>query len=133
MIALFGLIAFLLGVAVIGIVDKIRIEQLERSFVQVGDLWESIGSRPQSRGLYEVVRPNVNTEAGADSWVMRNRLTGRTLYMHHRQRVAGEWTLCMRDGRPMRRVCDIKRANELAAAYDKESSAGLDSAGRTGR
>lgn len=130
MIAMFCLVSFLFGVAVIGIIDKIRIEQLERSFVQVGDLWESIGGHPRTRGLFEAVQPNVNTEAGADSWVMRDRLTGRTIYMHHRQRVAGEWILCMRDGRPMRRTCDIERANELAAAYDKESSAGLDSAGR---
>jgi hypothetical protein len=86
--------------------------KLERSFVLVGDIWEYLGSPddtenprlPQKLGCYVVVKPNVNTEAGADSWLMRNEINKRELYMHHRMRVAGSWRLCMRDGVPKRRA-----------------------------
>jgi len=94
--------------------------KLERGYVKVGDLWEYAAPdthpKRKTRGLYEVVRANVNTEAGSDSWVMRNCSTGMTLYMHHRQRTEpnSPWILCMRDGRPMRTERDVKRSLAVA-------------------
>jgi len=41
--------------------------------------------------VYCVVAPNINTEAGPDSWEMR-RIDGKhTKYMHHKARLRGEW------------------------------------------
>jgi hypothetical protein len=82
-----------------------RADTQARSFVCIGDLWEFFDKR--NAGLYEVEGPNLNTEAGADSWKMRHSTTGRRRYMHHDARTEGRWILCMRDGQPMRRVCDI--------------------------
>lgn len=65
--------------------------------VRVGDLWEFVDGR--NRGVYQVVRPNDSIEAGPDSWVMDGN-GGRTCYMHHNQRVRGDWVLVMRDGVP---------------------------------
>jgi hypothetical protein len=71
--------------------------------VSVGDIWEFVGedfnppiyrslrASEKRKGDYKVVKANINTEAGPDSWVMCNIETGRTLYMHHRCRMAGDW------------------------------------------
>lgn len=106
--------ALLASVLALVVLDRYR-DKLERRFVKVGDLWEHIGvethPRRRTRGFYAVVRVNGNTEAGPDSWVMRT-LDGRTLYMHHGERVKpdSDWILAMRDGRPMRREKDVRRS-----------------------
>lgn len=55
--------------------------------VTVGSLWYAL----EFKGLHRVVRYNDNREAGPDSWEMLDEVTGKILYMHHNQRVQGEW------------------------------------------
>lgn len=110
-VPLVGLLIFVLSV----IWRERRWEAAQRRIVKVGDLWEYIGPethpRRKTRGVYLVVRANVNTEAGPDSWVMQS-LDGRELYMHRSERVRPDsnWILAMRDGRPMRRETDVRRS-----------------------
>ena len=55
--------------------------------VIVGSIWYSLGFKD----LFKVVRDNSNRETGPDSWEMRGENTGKTLYMHHSDRVQDVW------------------------------------------
>jgi hypothetical protein len=59
--------------------------------VKVGQVWRDT----ETGRKYRVTAPNVNTEAGPDSWVMSatdTEKSGSTLYMHHHCRLEGKWT-----------------------------------------
>jgi hypothetical protein len=97
--AVFGVIVMLLGLVARPFVARPGIRQRQQLVtVHPGDIWESVGD-PRHNGLYAVVRANVNTEAGLDSWVMmevvqkdgRWERAGRVKYMHRLSRLRGEW------------------------------------------
>jgi hypothetical protein len=54
--------------------------------VRVGDRWAQKDVKGRS---YIVMNPNINTEAGPDSWVMQS--DSGIKYMHHNSRMKGEW------------------------------------------
>jgi len=66
--------------------------------VAIDQIWEFVGreTKPSPYRFHRVLRPNVGTEAGADSWVMA-RSDGDICYMHHRACIAGDW-VCVRYG-----------------------------------
>lgn len=64
--------------------------------VVVGSLWYSYGHDE----LFTVVRANESQEAGVDSWVMRGTESCKTLYLHHRSRVHGDWLHVSREPTP---------------------------------
>lgn len=102
------LACFIFGFACGHAIVRRVVEAERRKWVHHRDLWFSTGSK-YTFGLYEVVKPNINTEAGPDSWVMRRCEDGKTAYMHHGQRMAGEWILMMREGEPMCRSSEVSR------------------------
>lgn len=95
--ALVGLVMLVVGLVVPGA----RTPLASRYPVQVADLWDDLGVGRFAGGTFVVVRPNVGTEAGPDSWVMAKveQVDGvwvltnpkRIRYMHRRDRLKGEW------------------------------------------
>lgn len=55
--------------------------------VVVGSTWYTHGYDE----LFTVVQLNESREAGPDSWGMKGVSSSKTLYMHHRRRIRGEW------------------------------------------
>ena len=110
-------LGMLFGAVIVWLPMHRRLEQEERAHVQVGDLWQYVGEGRWTPGVFEVIKANVNTEAGADSWVMKNHESGKTAYMHHRQRANLDWILCMRAGKVMRRAEDIEHEARRKAEY----------------
>lgn len=82
-----------------------RYTELERSFVQVGDLWRYVGPGSSARSrIYEAVRTRWKNGI---VWEMRGD-AGEILHLTLPAVEAGEWVLCMRNGVPKQRDWEVK-------------------------